>query len=141
MEMLLMRTHKSTWKRRECQSAQLFGARRHPLSGGSGRDDLTRSDSTHERIFLETKLRASWSVRTLFDRTKTLASKEQKTPVLALASKGRRGCLLVVDSVDLPALLVAFAEADPSGAGSKPRGRGARRSGMEPGRKAAQRES
>jgi hypothetical protein len=136
-----MGTHPSTWKRRERQSAKLFGAKRQPLSGSGGRDDVTASDSNHDRLFIETKLRASWCVRTLFDRTKTLASKEKKTPVLALASKGRRGCLLVVDSADLPALLASYAKADPSGAGSKPRGRGARLSGMEPGRKAAQRES
>jgi hypothetical protein len=128
-----MSTHPSTWKRRERQSARLFGAKRQPLSGSSGRDDRTRSDSTHERIYLETKLRASWSVRSLFDRTQILARKEKKIPVLALSTKRRAGCLLVVDSVDLPALVAAYADAGPSGAGSK-RGKGPdlSRSGMEP---------
>jgi hypothetical protein len=68
-----------------------------------------------------------------------LARKEAKIPVLALASKGLRGCLLVVDSSDLPALVTAYAEADRSGAGSSP-GRGATSSEMEPGRTTAQRE-
>jgi hypothetical protein len=109
-----MATHNSTWKRRERQGARLFGARRQPLSGSAGRDDLTRSDSDHDKLFLETKLRASWSVRTLFDRTRELASKESKIPVLVLASKGRAGCLLVVDSADLPSLVNAYAMAHPT---------------------------
>jgi len=119
-----MATHRNTWKRRERQSAELFGARRQPLSGSSGRDGRTRSDSDHDRLYIETKLRASWGVRTLFDRTQRLARKEGKIPVLALASKGKPGCLFVVDSADLPALVAAYAEADRSGAGSN-HGRGA----------------
>jgi hypothetical protein len=55
---------------------------------------------------------------------KLLAQREEKIPVLALASKGKRGCLFVVDSADLPALVAAYAEADRSGAGSN-HGRGA----------------
>ena len=119
-----MATHRSSWKRRERSSAALFGARRQPLSGSSGRDDRSCSDSTHERLYIETKLRATWGVRTLFDRMKLLAQREKKIPVLALASKGKRGCLFVVDSADLPALVAAYAEADRSGAGSN-HGRGA----------------
>ena len=127
-----MATHRSTWKRRERSCAALFGARRQPLSGSGGRDDFTASDSNHEQLFIETKLRASWSVRTLFDRTRILARKEGKVPVLALASKRRPGCLLVVDSADLPALLAAYADGDPSGAGSSGgRGAGPIPSGME----------
>ena len=119
-----MATHRSSWKRRERSSAALFGARRQPLSGSSGRDDRSCSDSTHERLYIETKLRATWGVRTLFDRMKLLAQREKKIPVLALASKGKPGCLFVVDSADLPALVAAYAEADRSGAGSN-HGRGA----------------
>ena len=109
-----MATHRSTWKRRERSSAALFGARRQPLSGSSGRDDRSSSDSTHERLYIETKLRATWGVRTLFDRMKLLAQREKKIPVLALASKGRRGCLFVVASADLPALIATYAEANRS---------------------------
>jgi hypothetical protein len=109
-----MTTHRNTWKRRERQSAKLFGARRQPLSGSSGRDDRTRSDSTHDRLFIETKLRASWAVRTLYERTKLAARKEAKIPGLALASKKKPGCLFVVDSADLPALVAAYAEVVPT---------------------------
>ena len=127
-----MATHRSSWKRRERSCAALFGARRQPLSGSSGRDDRSCSDSTHERLYIETKLRATWGVRTLFDRMKLLAQREEKIPVLALASKGKPGCLFVVDSANLPALVAAYAEADRSGAGSN-HGRGAAspRPGME----------
>ena len=52
-----MSTHRSTWKRRERDAARLFGARRQVLSGSSGREDVTGSDTTHERLFIETKLR------------------------------------------------------------------------------------
>jgi hypothetical protein len=50
-------THRSTWKRREHDAARLFGARRQRCSGSSGREDCSRSDSTHAVHFLETKLR------------------------------------------------------------------------------------
>ena len=93
----------------------IIRARRQPLSGSSGRNDTTRSDSTHERLFIETKLRSTWCVRTLFERTKALARREAKVPVLALASKGRPGCLLVVDSADLAALMTEYAAANPHG--------------------------
>jgi hypothetical protein len=131
-EVISMATHRSSWKRRERQSAKPFGARRQPLSGGSGRDDRTRSDSDHDRLYIESKLRASWGVRTLFDQTRKLAQKEDKIPVLALASKGKPGCLYVVASADLSALVAAYAEADRSGPGSN-HGRGAAspRLGME----------
>jgi hypothetical protein len=61
-----------------------------------------------------------------------LARKEGKIPVLSLASKRKPGCLFVVESADLPALVAAYAEADRSGAGSN-HGRGAPspRPGME----------
>lgn len=96
-----MATHKSTWKRRERQAALCFGSKRQRCSGSSGRDDCSKSDSTHERIFLETKLRASHAAVALFDETRVLAKREGKVPVVALAQKGRRGILLVIDPNDL----------------------------------------
>jgi hypothetical protein len=44
---------------------------------------------------------------------KRLAQREKKIPVLALASKGKPGCLLVVDSADLPALVAEHGKAAP----------------------------
>jgi len=96
-----MSTHRTTWKRRERDAARLFGAKRQVLSGSSGREEATRSDSTHDRLFIETKLRASSSVRSLWEKTRSQALREKKTPVLALYAKGKPGALLVVHEDDL----------------------------------------
>jgi len=105
-----MATSRSTWKRRERDSAALFGTRRQIGSGSGGRADQTRSDSLHPRIFLETKLRASSAVRTLFDKTAAMAKAESKIPVLALFDKGRPGALLVFSAdhlIEIAAELLA----------------------------------
>ncbi len=102
-----MATNPRTWKRAEGRVAALFGARRQPLSGGSGRADLTRSDSTHPRLFVECKYRERHAARTLYDATKALARQEGKVPVLALIDKGRPGFLLCIHSDDLPAVAAA----------------------------------
>jgi hypothetical protein len=96
-----------SWKRREAEAADLFGARRNVLSGSSGRADRDSSDSTHPRIFIETKLRASSAVRTLWERTRILAGKRPRkfqgglrAPVLVLYDKGKHGALIVVHEAD-----------------------------------------
>ena len=99
-----MSTDRSTWKRRERQAARLFGSERQPGSGSGGRSDQTRSDSTHDRLFIETKLRASSAVRTLWERTAALARREAKTPVLMLYAKGKPGGLIVVHEMHLAAV-------------------------------------
>lgn len=96
-----MATHRNTWKARERQAAAIFGTRRQIGSGSGGRADQTRSDSLHPRIFLETKLRASSAVRTLFDKTAVMAKKEGKVPCLAIFDKGRQGALLVFHADNL----------------------------------------
>jgi hypothetical protein len=96
-----MSTHRSTWKRRERDAARMFGAERQPLSGSGGRADLTRSDSTHDRLFIECKLRASSAVRNLWERTRDFAQVEGKTPVLVLYAKGKTGGLIVIHQDDL----------------------------------------
>ena len=73
-----MSTHRSTCKRRERDAARLFGAERQPLSGSCGRADRKRSDSTHGRLYIETKLRASSSVRSLWEETRRRARLEGK---------------------------------------------------------------
>jgi hypothetical protein len=103
-----MSTNSRTWKKAEARVAALIGARRQVLSGSSGRDDRTQSDSTHSRIFIEVKYRQRHAVRSLFDETKAKARKEDKTPVVALLDKGRPGCLVCVHSGDLPLLVAEF---------------------------------
>jgi hypothetical protein len=99
-----MSTHRSTWKRRERDAARLFGSERQPGSGSGGRPDQTRSDSTHERLYIETKLRASSSVRTLWEKTAALARLEGKTPLVMLYAKGKPGGLIVVHEMHLAAV-------------------------------------
>jgi hypothetical protein len=99
-----MSTHRNTWKRRERDAAGLFGARRQVLSGSSGRSDATTSDSTHPRLYIETKLRAASSIRTLWEKTREAARRERKAPVLMLYAKGKPGALIVVHEDDLEAV-------------------------------------
>ena len=107
-----MATKSRTWKKAEGRVAALFGARRQPLSGSSGRDDTTRSDTTHPRLFVEVKYRERHAVRTWFDAIKDLARREGKTPVLALIDKGRPGFLLCNHSDDLSIVVAELCAAN-----------------------------
>jgi hypothetical protein len=104
-----MTTARSTWKSRERQAAALFGTTRTPLSGGAS--GHTRSDSLHEHVFIETKLRARSSIHRLFDQTALQAKAEKKVPVLALAMKNRPGLLLVLRADDIQEIAGAVAAA------------------------------
>ena len=103
--------HKSTWKKREAAAAKLFGARRQRLSGSSGRDDTSASDSTHERLYVETKIRSSSSMISLYDKTREQAKREKKIPVLLLTTKGRAGFIIACDVADLALVAAELAEA------------------------------
>lgn len=92
-------THKNTWKAAERRVASLFGTQRTSLSGGNGK--VTRSDSHHPDLFIEAKLRQSSATWNLFVKTRELARKESKTPVLALSRKHSPGVLLVIHQDDL----------------------------------------
>jgi hypothetical protein len=106
------RTSRRTWQQAEGRAAALFGCRRAPGSGSSGRDDApTCSDSTHSQLYLESKLRQYHAARALHDVAKKRATREGKVPVLALFSKNRPGFLLAVHSDDLPIVLVEYAAA------------------------------
>jgi hypothetical protein len=106
------KTHRRTWQMAEGRAAALFGCRRQVGSGSTGRDDATASDSTHPRLFIESKLRPRHTVRALHDKAKKQAAKEGKTPVLALFDKNRPGCLIVIHSDDLAAVLAELAAED-----------------------------
>jgi hypothetical protein len=86
-------TSRSAWKRREREAAGLFGTARTPLSGGNGR--ITRSDSLHPDLFVETKLREHHAVYSLFREVEKLAAVEHKTAVVVLAEKHKPGLLIV----------------------------------------------
>lgn len=93
------------WKRREREAAGFFGAQRQVLSGSSGRSDRGQSDSTHEYLYIETKLRQTHSARTLHDDAAKKARKEGKAPVLMLSDAGRPGFLVCVHTANLDALV------------------------------------
>lgn len=82
----------NTWKNVERRVAKFFSAERTPLSGGNSKH--TRSDSLHDKLFIETKHRKKMAIWTLYDKTKELAKKEDKIPILALHEKHRKGFLI-----------------------------------------------
>lgn len=79
----------------------MFGAERNIGSGSQGRKDKSRSDSTHERLFLECKHRQSHSVVTLWDDAQEKAVKEGKVPVVILTEARRKGSWILVKDYDL----------------------------------------
>ena len=98
------------WKAAERRASALFSARRNRLSGSSNRDDQSRSDSTHERLFIETKVYSSMAVISLYDETRAHAKREKKTPVLMLAKKHRKGFIIACDVRDLAKVAAELAE-------------------------------
>jgi hypothetical protein len=104
-----MSTSRRCWQQAEARAASLFGARRVPGSGSSGRDDvLTCSDSTHDTLFVEAKLRARSAIRTLHDQTKRRAAKERKTPILAIFDKNRPSFLICTLADDFPTVVAEY---------------------------------
>lgn len=92
-------THSSTWKQRERDAAALFDSVRTPLSGSNS--GITASDSLHPELYIETKLRAKSSLRSLWANTAMKAAKEEKVPILVIYDKGKHGGLIVVHQDDL----------------------------------------
>lgn len=92
---------KKTWKAVERRVAKRFGTLRNRGSGSSGREDESCSDSKHETLYIETKYRQRTWVRTELDKAKEHAKKEEKTPVLIVADKGKRGFIVCVHVSDL----------------------------------------
>jgi len=104
-----MSPSRSTWKKAESRAAKLLGAKRQVLSGSSGREDRSSSDSTHPEIFLETKHRSRTAIRSLHDKIKPRAVKERKVPFISQADKGRPGFMYSFHSDDLERLIVIWA--------------------------------
>ena len=107
-----MSTHRSTWNAGSETGPACSGLT--PTRIGIIRPRRSnRSDSTHPRLYVETKLRASSSVRTLWERTRDLARREGKTPVVILYSKGKPGGLIVVHQDDLATIAAELANRTP----------------------------
>ena len=92
-------TVRRTWKLFEARVANFFKTTRTPLSGGASRH--TESDTLHEALFIEAKLRQKLPIADLFDEVMKKAKKENKVPLLALQKKNRKGWLLVCRPEDV----------------------------------------
>lgn len=99
-----------TWKEVERRFAGYFGSQRTALSGGNGK--VSRSDSLHPALFIETKQRKRSEVASWFWKARELAVKEGKTPIVGLHMTGKRQWLLVCDIRDLPAVAAEYAAAN-----------------------------
>ena len=86
------------WKQRERNIAEYFHGKRNPLSGRNSKH--TAGDVIHDKLFIEVKTRAKHTAVTLWDKTKGLAKKESKTPVVCLCEKNRPGFWILVHSDD-----------------------------------------
>lgn len=100
-------TNSGTWKRRERKIAAFFGTKRTPLSGGNSGHG-TRSDSLHDKFYIEAKYRARQAVWNLYLETDELASKEGKKSILTLCQKNEQGFLIVVHNEDFEEVCVDF---------------------------------
>lgn len=88
-------TSKECWKGFERKVASFFGTKRVPLSG-SNSGHGTNSDTLHDKLYIECKVRQKISLWQLFIDTENKASVEGKIPVVAIKQKGCEGYLLVM---------------------------------------------
>lgn len=90
----------NAWKALERRVAKFFNTERTPLSGGNSK--ITRSDSLHPTLFIETKraTRYKAAIR-LWDETAQMAKPEGKIPVIALGAPHRKGFWILVHCDDL----------------------------------------
>lgn len=95
---------KKTWKAAERRVAKKYGEKRQIGSGSLGRSERSCSDTTHEKLYIETKYRQKSAVRTLYDDTRIKAKKEKKIPVVILVDKSRPGFLVVVEAKNIKAV-------------------------------------
>jgi len=70
------------WKQLERRVAKFFGTVRTPLSGGNSR--ITRSDSLHNKLFIEIKSRRKVPFLKQFRETIKQAKQENKLPVFVI---------------------------------------------------------
>jgi len=87
------------WKAFERAVAGFFDTFRNPLSGENSRH--TAGDVIHKDYFIECKYRKKLGLFSLWRRTRALADKEGKIPILALKEKGAKGWIFAVHAGDL----------------------------------------
>ena len=95
----MSKTSREAWKAFERRVCEFFhGERRTPLSGGNS--GITRGDIIHPTLYVECKLSKKSAIWTLWKDTKDKADKEEKTPVVCIREKYKKGFLIIVHSDD-----------------------------------------
>ena len=93
-------TSKECWKSFERVVASYFGTKRVPLSG-SNSGHGTNSDTLHDKLYIECKVRSKIALWQLFVDTEKKAKIESKIPIVAVKQKGEKGYLLIIRPDDL----------------------------------------
>jgi hypothetical protein len=96
-------TSRGTWKAAERKVAKFFNTERTPLSGGCSKH--TRSDTLHEKIYVENKYKKKHTILSLYDDTAMKAKKEKKLPLITIEEKGRSGFWIILKSDDFGRLI------------------------------------
>ena len=96
------------WKNKERKVAKFFNTERTPLSGMNSK--ITASDTLHPNIFIEHKHRKKSSLWTLFLKTRELAKKEGKIPILTSTQDNSHGFLITIHSSDLDKFIETYLE-------------------------------
>jgi len=98
--------NKQTWKNFERTVAKNFGTERTALSGGNSK--ITRSDTMHDKLFIECKMRKSFSGIALYKNIEIQAKKEKLIPVLILRQKDTNTEHLLFKSNDIEDVALAY---------------------------------
>ena len=88
-----------TWKALERRVAAFFGTQRTSLSGGNSKQ--TRSDTLHPQLFIECKQGKVVPGYSLFQKTKALALKEKKIPLVVFHKTNSKDTLVLMRLQDL----------------------------------------
>jgi len=98
------------WKKSEEKLARFFGSTRRPLSGGNSKTG--RDDSLHPVLFLENKYTSRSALWTLYRKTRELAKKEDRIPVIGISEPAAPGTLLVIHTDDLEEVFLEYIKAN-----------------------------
>ena len=101
-----MTTSRSTWKRAERKAARFYGTERLPGSGAWRR--ITKSDTMHDRLYIEVKLKHHWpktGVWPIFVDAAEKAKVEGKIPMLVVRTKGQSLVLHIISQDGIETLV------------------------------------
>lgn len=91
--------NRNTWKQGERRIASEFGTYRTPLSGGNSKH--TRSDTLHNKLFIEVKHRKEFPQSKLWEETVELSKKEKKIPLCVFLKKKNQNPMIMCQLSDI----------------------------------------